>query len=700
MKNSAQYILNNNGKKLLAASVLALLLAGAAQPVWAADLDGTANGKLAQVSSGDVYGHVYGVTDGSTDPGTWKQTDALAEGGTINMQGGEAFNMYGGTAYVLASKKAAAAANNNAVNITGGKTDIAVYGGVAQGYSAEASGNSVNISGGETGMDEKMIPYAVIGGWANALGSDGNAKAAADNNVVTITGGVVNNGVYGAYAQGVHTGQFNADGNTVSIGGDAKVKGDIYGAYISVRDSATGEAVPSAEADNNRVIISGRADLAEARLHGSNAGGSGNALVINGWHGKVESLGRFNLISFNDVEWHNHDTVVNVADGAHSDLASTVIDAGHIHFTGGSDMNAKDSMVLIHLDGAEEELSKSVIKSGDFTAGVALEGSGEAKLENGDLVYEINGLHTAKQVNLVAENRAVAAAFVNQGTDLISDSLDALSRDDGYGVKTFAAVHGNSSKYDVNSDIKINGWSTIAGFGAKNAHNGGDFSWGVFYENGTGNYRTYNEFNNEFFRGDGSLVYNGGGVAARYENAHGVYTEGSLRAGMLKSEMDGALRDGSGTDYGYESDSAYYGAHIGVGQIIKLNDSTDLDVYGKFFHTYTEGGSFNVAGDEFAFDGINSDRLRIGARVTANKDNRFSTYYGLAYEYEFNGDSAMRAAGRSLPEQSLQGSSYIAEIGLNYQPAPDSPWSFDMSVRGYAGEREGGSFNVQATYTF
>lgn len=36
---------------------------------------------------------------------------------------------------------------------------------------------------------------------------------------------------------------------------------------------------------------------------------------------------------------------------------------------------------------------------------------------------------------------------------------------------------------------------------------------GVFYENGSGNYRTYNEFNNEFFRGDGSLVYNGGGIA-------------------------------------------------------------------------------------------------------------------------------------------------------------------------------------------
>lgn len=696
MKNRMQYILNNNSKKFLAVSVLALVLAGSVQPVWAADLDGTENGGTAQVHSGDIYGHVYGITDGSADPGSWKQTDALAEGGVINMQGGEAFNMYGGTAYVLASKKAAAAANGNTVNVAGGKVGMAIYGGIARGYSAEASGNSVNISGGETGMDEEMIPYAVIGGWANALGGDAGTKAAANNNTVIISGGTVNNGVYGAYVQGAHNGSLNADGNTVSIGGNAEVKGNIYGGYVFT--SGTEQAV---SADNNKVIISGSADITNAGLYGSNTGGSGNELVINGWHGGVQSVEGFNLISFNDVKWHNHDTVLSVKNSARSNLDGTVIDAGHIHFSGGSDINAKDSMVLIHFDGEGDELGKSIIKSGDFTAGVALAGDGEAEVENGDLVYHINGLHTAKQVGLIAENRAVAAAFVNQGTDLIDSSLDVLSRGNEYGIKTFAAVHGNSSKYDVKSDIKINGWSTIAGVGnAAQFDDGGKFSWGVFYENGSGNYRTYNEFNNEFFRGYGSLVYNGGGTAARYENAHGVYIEAGLRAGMLKSEMDRALRDGSGADYGYKSDSAYYGAHIGIGQIIKLNDSTDLDVYGKFFHTYTEGDSFEIAGDKFEFDGINSDRLRVGVRVASNKENKFGTYYGAAYEYEFNGDSAMRAAGRSLPEQSLQGASYIAELGLNYQPSPESPWSFDVSLRGYAGEREGGSFNIQASYTF
>ena len=409
----------------------------------------------------------------------------------------------------------------------------------------------------------------------------------------------------------------------------------------------------------------------------------------------------FNNVVFKEVAWQDNGKVLNITDGKNSSLEDAEIDASHIHFDDASDINDNDRMILIHAENGNDELKSENIQSGNFTAGVAVEGDGEAKVENGDLVYQINGIHAAKQTKLVAENRAVAAAFINQGTDLISDSLDALSRDDSYGIKTFAAVQGNRSKYDVNSDIKINGWSTIVGVGnAEKFSSGDEFAWGVFYENGSGNYRTYNEFNDEFFRGDGSLVYNGGGVAARYENAHGVYTEGSLRAGMLKSEMDNALHDGSGAEYGYDSSSAYYGAHIGIGQVIQLSDDSSVDVYGKFFHTYTEGDNFSVGNDKFEFDSINSDRLRIGARVTANKENKFSTYYGLAYEYEFNGRAGMRAAGMEVPEQSLRGSSYMAEAGLNYQPSADSPWSFDLNMRGYAGERQGASFNVQATYTF
>ena len=702
MRKSAKYFLNNNGKKLLAASVMALLLSGSVQPVLAADLDGTANGKLAEVNTGDVYSTVYGVLDYDNDGSNDDVFD-----GKINMYDGTAGNLYGGKSWEHRGEKEPVSANGNYVNMHNGKVDWLVAGGQAQGHGAEASANIVNINGGEIAPQGSAdyFTYAVSGGVAQAYGE--NNIAAANENRVNIIGGVINASVAGGFVLGDSNNAGNsgiANNNEVFIGGDAKIFGNIYGAMSEFKYDND-----NIEMNNNIVIVSGNADISNAELHGigssgSSGGkisGSGNTLVINGWHGSVKTVDGFNNVVFKEVAWQDNGKVLNITDGENSSLEDAEIDASHIHFDDASDINDNDSMILIHIENGNDELKSKNIQSGNFTAGVAVEGDGEAKVENGDLVYQINGIHAAKQTNLVAENRAVAAAFINQGTDLISDSLDALSRDDSYGIKTFAAVQGNRSKYDVNSDIKINGWSTIVGVGNANKFSGGEeFAWGVFYENGSGNYRTYNEFNDEFFRGDGSLVYNGGGVAARYENAHGVYTEGSLRAGMLKSEMDNALHDGSGAEYGYDSSSAYYGAHIGIGQVIQLSDDSSVDVYGKFFHTYTEGDNFSVGNDKFEFDSINSDRLRIGARVTANKENKFSTYYGLAYEYEFNGRAGMRAAGMEVPEQSLRGSSYMAEAGLNYQPSADSPWSFDLNMRGYAGERQGASFNVQATYTF
>lgn len=548
-------------------------------------------------------------------------------------------------------------AKENSVIVKKGTIDAyTIYGG----YSSYATteNNTVEIQDGD-------VKATLIGGYSGA-NQNKNFVNAINNNVI-ISGGVIHKNVYGGY---IGEGNGNATGNKVFIKNNAVIdESSLYGGYI--------------KQGNGDVITD-------------------NTLTIDNWNGNVKSVQNFSNIEFTGLKWQNDGTVLNITANDKSDaLKNTIINHESMIISGGNNLAVGDSMTLIK--GQNLGITDSnVVADGTFSAGVAVAGTGEAQVaaDGNSVSYTVTSVKMLDQIDLVAENRAVAAAFVNQGTDLINDSLDVLSRDGKYGIKTFAAVHGNRSKYDVNSDLKINGWSSIVGVGNEKNIGNGDFSWGVFYENGSGNYRTYNEFNNEFFRGDGSLVYNGGGIAARFEQDNGFYTEGSLRAGMLKSEMTNALKDGAGNSYGYKSESTYYGAHIGAGKIISLNEATDLDVYGKFFHTYTDGDSFTVANDKFEFDSITSDRLRIGARLTTNKENKFSTYYGLAYEYEFNGDAQMRAQNMSAPEQSLRGSSYLAEIGMNYKPGSESPWSFDLNMRGYAGQRDGFSGNVQATYTF
>ena len=569
-------------------------------------------------------------------------------------------------------------ANYNDVTINHSEISI-----VFSGWGINANSNKVTLNNGSSAA-------CVVGGYSNSEKGE-----TTNGNTVTISESRVEK-VYGGYSF-----YGSADNNIViiynSVVGDDYYSLSVIGGYAPQGKSATGNTVKIIGNSNieNADIYGGRSDSGNIDVF------TGNTLTIDGWSDSTKSVQNFNSINFDNINWQNGGTVLTITEGTENDLANTNINLNSL--AGGSKIAAGDTMTLIKsTNNVNLGIDKNKITvNNKFFAGVATEGTSTATVNNDGVDFTIDTLKANSQIDLVAENRAVAAAFVNQGTDLISDSLDTISRDSNYGVKTFAAVHGNRSKYDVNSDIKINGWSTIVGVGnADKFDNGSEFSWGVFYENGSGNYRTFNEFNNEFFRGDGSLVYNGGGIAARYTNKNGVYTEGSLRAGMLKSDMDNALRDGAGNFYGYESESAYYGAHLGIGKIISLSESSDLDVYGKFFHTYTEGDSFKVAGDEFEFDSINSDRLRVGARITSNKENKFSTYYGLAYEYEFNGDADMTAQGLKAPTQSLQGSSVMAEVGFNYQPTPDSPWSFDLNMRGYAGERQGGSFNVQATYTF
>ena len=504
-----------------------------------------------------------------------------------------------------------------------------------------------------------------------------------DITYLTIEDGLTTNAsvVTGVYAVGGK----NASGGKTYINGN--YGGTVYAGY------AEGNGLT----ENNYIYIGNGVDAAGTKLLGNNktSGKSGATLEVSGNGNKLNSIGRFDNINFNNVTLNGY-TVLKVTD---ADLDGTKVNVETL--SGGTVYHEGDRVTLLNSQNAITGNVENIGVNDDIVqAGVAQEltvSASQSDANNIDLT--VTSVKLSEQTNLVAETRAASVGLLNQGTDLIADSINTISRDGKYGVKTFAAVYGNRSKYDVADDVKINGWSTIVGVGAENEHNGGDFSWGVFYENGSGNYRIYNGFDNELFRGDGSIVYNGGGIAVRYENSHGVYTEGSLRAGMLKNEADNALFCGE-TGYGYETESAYYGAHIGVGKIWQLGDNSELDVYGKFFHTYVEGDTVHIAQDEFDLDSINSDRLRIGARITNNKENKFSTYYGLAYEYEFNGDADMRAAGMKAPTQSLQGSSVMAEIGLNYQPTPNSPWSFDINMRGYTGERQGGSFNVQATYTF
>ena len=553
------------------------------------------------------------------------------------------------------------------VEMTGGTVDYSVYGGRAD--DAAAVDSTVTITGGE-------VDWNVYGGYSN--------EGAATSNTVMISGGTVKDSVYGGYSN-----VDAATGNTVTITGGSTVENRVYGGY-SDWGGATGNTVTISDGTVSGDVYGGYSGVGTVY---------DNTLVVGGGSSTVGGLRNFDTIRFQGVTWVPKGTLLTIKEGAAGDLGNTKIDAGHVVILGGRTPQVDESMTFIKSEKVNTGLSAEQA-AGGFTQGVATAGTAkwDMKEDGKTLNYTITGVFRNRQTDLIAENRLAGAAFVNQGADIAADSLRLL--DDGYhwGTQTFGAVYGNRSQYDVASDIKINGWSEIAGFGNIHEVKGGRLAWGVFYENGTGNYRTWNTFNNEMFRGDGSLLYNGGGAAVRLTKDSGMYYEASLRAGTLSSSMTNAVKDGNGNSYGFDSDSTYWGAHVGAGKLIQRG-SGQWDIYGKYFHTDIDGDSFEMGGDRFSFDSVTSDRLRLGARYTADTDKAWSLYYGAAYEYEFSGDSRMKAGQFEAPEQSLQGSTVFGEIGTVWG-RKDSPWSMDINFRGYAGEREGFSGMVQLAYAF
>lgn len=402
-------------------------------------------------------------------------------------------------------------------------------------------------------------------------------------------------------------------------------------------------------------------------------------------------------VDMTNIAWEKDGTVIDVIDEAN--LANTAVSVnGTLSAVAGADIKNGDSMSFIKA-GTLSGITAQDITDKKVLIGFAQEAKVTLEDKENSIDFVVSGMPQAnEQTSIIANSRTAAIAFANQGSDVLAEALNNVE-DGKYGIKTFAVVHGNRSKYDVGNDVKINGWSVLAGVGESKQIGDNEFSWGVFYENGSGNYRTYNDFNGNNLTGYGSSVYNGGGAMTKYASESGAYVEAGIRAGTLKNSLSNAVADGFGAIGGYDVDSSYYGFLAGVGKVIELNEKENIDVYGKYFYTHHEGKDFSILGDKVEFDSAESNRLKLGVRYNKNINETFSHYYGVAWDYEFSGDSDTYAAGLAADGDSLQGSTAVMELGMKYAPE-DSKWYFDLGVQGYAGKRQGFSGNVQATYNF
>lgn len=731
-----------NTVNIAGGSIYGAVLGGAANPI-----SSVVEGNEVKITGGEIYGNVLGGTGDSVtgnivtvsnekedcyiDDIVFGGQGNTVVGNTVNVTGGYLLDIVGGDGFE---------AKNNVVNISDGvlgfkdtSGNIVYYCMIVGGGGNNVEGNIVNITGGDITGD-------IIGGVGFSNNQGGNPKVANPNRPAQGAISVVNNTVNiadspnlnFAYLIGADVsaqdGELKVDGNTLNVGYDEGV--DDGGGKDSPTGYKTWTNAPSPEASGQQQVKAAVPKPSPAPITGV-----------------VQGIENFQTINFNNLKWEPEGTVLGVMGGA--DLDGTKI--GKVSIIEGNVKNG-EWMNLIEaswINGIIGNLPmEKAIVDNDDDGGLSAEidvkvYQGVAKVEtlNGVLeqIYEIDremdairltikdekadgeGIEASAppiekedddtgddntgddkpttslnpQVLVIGESRTAATAFVNQGSELVETGINALVRDNDKDVKAFAAVYGNNSEYETGSHVNVNGWSGIVGVGKTDAKG---LTVGAFFENGDGNYSTHNVTDFGYLRGDGEAVYNGGGFLVRKDNANGVYTEASLRAGNLKNELRDALVGSTGA-VGYDIDTFYYGAHIGVGKIIPRGaDGDSIDVYGKFIYTHHDSEDFKIDGDNFHFDSVDSERLRLGFRINEVQTNKLAMYYGAAWEYEFGGDANNTVVGYDLSTPSLEGSTVIGEIGAHYKVT--EKWSIDLNGRAYTGQREGFSGSVQANYSF
>ena len=389
----------------------------------------------------------------------------------------------------------------------------------------------------------------------------------------------------------------------------------------------------------------------------------------------------------------------------------------NIGFTGKTTFDEGQTLTLIEADGT---IDASGLQQGndidgidDIKIGSTITQSitdvttvPEVASNGSKLIATLGSTLAADEASVLNASMLGGLAFNLQGADLIArEGMEAAVRsaqlDNNHAV--FAALTRSSLDYGA---VDVDGTNMLAGLAWRSTTGAGNLTYGVFAEHGDGSYDTYANINGTSLHGEGDTDYTGGGILARMdfngsENGHG-YLEASGRVGNADTDYtNSGLRDAYGRAASYSTDGTYYGAHIGAGYVQKLDEKSSIDWYGKLLWTRLEGGSADLStGEHLSFDDADSLRLRIGGRWNYAASDFVNYYAGLGYEYEFDGEASGFTNGLALGNEDLTGGSGVAELGISFKPSKNSPFSLELNLAGFTGEREGFRGGVEAVYAF
>ena len=294
----------------------------------------------------------------------------------------------------------------------------------------------------------------------------------------------------------------------------------------------------------------------------------------------------------------------------------------------------------------------------------------------------------------LAETLLGTVAFVQQGAEFIADdglaAMDSVATADT--LTAFGAMHGGTNKYLTGSDVEVDGVTLATGIATKV----GDHTLATFVEAGWAE----SDSHVAGTKAEGDHDYFGVGVAARMHLTDSAFGDMSLRLGRSTTKYQGVFATDAAT---YDSSVYYATAHVGIGLDMPITDNWTANVYGRYSLSFIDGDKVTLAGSGNAVFDMSSTvthAVRVGTRIKGEVTEHIAVNAGLAYEHVFNGKASSSVSDVAIDEPALKGDAAIVEFGLTMRSSATSPWSVNFGAKGYAGDRQGVSGNLSATYRF
>lgn len=622
--------LTNNNAYIKGAALINSAIGAYAFSQGGGEINTAGNGL--EITGNSVISSAYGswATSyaSSSDSGavTVEQNHLTATAGTITAA-------YGGRATSDSSAKSF----GNTAEISGVAKVTTLYGGSATnhnfGLSAQAIENSVKVLGGEV--------ETVYGGFVKNTSTKGViADLLSNGNIVELSSGVVNNLVYGGYAEG--------EGKTI-------------------------------QTRNNTVALKGNINLMNTSLYGGSHEAIGNRLEVSGFTGTVKSIDNFETIHFDlfDDTIEYSGAILTVSDKLSTDARVDV----SMQVT--KSLEEGKIVTLVEGNGADE-LKQGTISFVDPIYEV------EASFDNS----------TDNQLNLTLGNKSVstdttvlnagqiaAAMDLDRGVNLLVNYFDS-----DFNVKNglFVIAGGGKEKFERNGSLDTKGYNAVFGYSGQYQTQNAKYTVGLFLDYGDGSYEADNGgFAEGDFRHYGVGFY--GGIQTGQ-----FFADASLRAGQAQTEFTSVLNNiFIGQD---DTARSYVGAHLGFGYSFLINANSKLSPYFRYFITHLGSNTESIPNNEVKWEGFTMQKTVLGAAFESSVSNHLSTRFDAGWEYIFDADSQITFGQGGKRVDDYKGHNLFLQAAMQHTINENLSWG--LQLQGRVGSYVGVTGLVNMVYQF